>query len=172
MRAGIRILRRLVAKALEKHDKAILLAAEGNHDIWSSAWMQELFAAYYEDEPRVTVICQENPYYAVQHGKVMLGFHHGHLKKPQDMPLLMATQFAEIWGATEYRYAHTGDKHHLQEKELSGMTVIQHQTLIAREAHTSRNGWFSNRATRAITYHAEYGEVSRLATTPEMLDAA
>ena len=166
---AIRILRRIVDGALKKHEKVVVVMAEGNHDISSSIWLRVMFKALYENEPRVEVIDSQLPFYVYQHGKTMLGFHHGHLKKNDQLPLLFASQFARIWGNTEKRYVHTGHRHHVEEREHSGMIVIQHPTLAARDAYAARNGWIAERQVKAITYHAEYGEVGRVTVTPEMM---
>lgn len=166
---AVRVLRRVVDLALAKHEKVIVLMAEGNHDIASSVWLRVMFRALYENEPRVEVIDSELPYYAYQHGKTLLAFHHGHMKKNDQLPILFASQFPKLWGNTVKRYAHTGHRHHTEEKEHSGITIIQHPTLAARDAYAARGGWISERAVTAITYHAEYGQVSRTTVTPEML---
>ena len=169
VQASVRILRRLVDFALTKHDKVIVLMAEGNHDISSSIWLRTLFNAVYEKDKRVTVIDSEMPYYVYQHGEVMLSFHHGHLKKNDHLPLLFAAQFPHIWGQTKKRYCHTGHRHHVEEKEHSGMTVIQHPTLAARDAYAARGGWVAERQVSAITYHNKYGQVAKITITPDML---
>lgn len=166
---AVRILRRVVAMALEKHKRVVLLLAEGNHDLAGSAWLRIMFRALYENEPRVKVIDSEMPYYAYQHGKTMLAFHHGHMKKNDQLPLLFAAQFSRVWGETTRRYCHTGHRHHSEEKEHSGMTVVQHPTLAARDSHASRGGWIADRAVTAITYHVEFGQVARNTVVPEML---
>lgn len=168
--ASVRILRRIVDLALQSHERVHVVMAEGNHDLASSVWLRKLFCALYENEPRVTVDDSELPYYVFRHGKVMLAFHHGHLKKNDALPLLFASQFPDVWGITRYRHAHTGHRHHLEVKEHSGMTVTQHATLASRDAHASRGGWQSHSAIRAFTYHAEYGEVGSVTVTPEMLE--
>lgn len=168
---AIRVLRRIVDMALEKHARVHVILAEGNHDISSSVWLRLMFAALYENEPRVTVDDSALPYYAFQHGKTMLAFHHGHLKKNDQLPLLFASQFSKMWGDTKRRYCHTGHRHHAEEKEHSGMTVTQHPTLAARDAYAARGGWMAERAANAITYHAEHGEVGRVKVCPEMLAA-
>lgn len=150
----------------------VLLIAEGNHDIAGSVWLRAMFQALYEAEPRVTVIDSELPFYAYQHGSTMLCWHHGHLKKNDALPLMMASQFSEMWGATKKRYCHTGDKHHVDEKEHSGMIVCQHPTLAARDAYASRHGWHALRSANCITYHRQHGEVARVKVCPEMLEAA
>jgi hypothetical protein len=167
--AAIRILRQIVNMALAKHGRVHMVLAEGNHDIASSIWLRKMFKALYEDEPRLSVDDSALPFYALQHGEVMLAFHHGHLKKNDQLPLLFASQFSKMWGMTTKRYAHTGHRHHVEEKEWSGMTVCQHPTLAARDAYAARGGWIAERAAQAITYHAEHGEVGRVRVSPEMV---
>jgi hypothetical protein len=168
--ASIRILRRIVDFALERHNRVVVLMAEGNHDLSSSVWLRAMFRALYENEPRVTVIDSEMPYYVYQHGQTMLAFHHGHLKKKDDLPILFASQFPKVWGNTTKRYAHTGHMHHVDEKEHSGITVIQHPTLSARDAYAARGGWISERAATVITYHERFGQVARNTVVPEMFE--
>jgi len=168
--ASIRILRRIIDFALERHEKVVVLMAEGNHDMASSIWLRAMFAALYENEPRVQVIDSALPYYVYQHGKTMLAFHHGHLKKNDELPILFASQFPQIWGSTVKRYCSTGHRHHIEEKEHSGMTVIQHPTLAARDAYAARGGWLSERSATAITYHDRYGQVARNTVVPEMFE--
>lgn len=169
VQTAVRILRRVIDLALTKHQKVVVLLAEGNHDMASSIWLRVMFRALYENEPRVEVIDSELPFYAWQHGRTMLAFHHGHLKKNNDLPLLFAAQFPQVWGSTVKRYAHVGHRHHVEEKEHSGMKVVQHATLAARDAYAARGGWISERQVQAITYHQEHGEVARNTVTPEML---
>jgi hypothetical protein len=166
---AVRILRRVIDLALAKHEKVVVLMAEGNHDMASSVWLRVMFRALYENEPRVEVIDSELPFYVYQHGKTMLAFHHGHLKKNDQLPILFAAQFPQVWGATTKRYAHCGHRHHAEEKEHSGLIVIQHPTLAARDAYAARGGWIADRAVSAITYHSEYGQVARNTVVPEML---
>lgn len=169
---AVRVIRRIVAMLLAKHDRVHLVLAEGNHDMASSVWLRTMFKALYELEPRITVDDSALPYYAFEFGSVMQIFHHSHLKKNDQLPLMVAAQFPEMWGRTRYRYIHTGNLHHHWEKEFSGVTVIQHQTLAARDAYAARGGWIANRAMDAITYHRNFGQVGRVIVNPEMLEAA
>ncbi len=169
---AVRVIRRIVAMLLAKHERVHLVLAEGNHDMASSVWLRTMFKALYELEPRITVDDSALPYYAFEFGSVMQIFHHSHLKKNEQLPLLVAAQFPEMWGRTRHRYIHTGNLHHHWEKEFSGVTVIQHQTLAARDAYAARGGWIANRAMDAITYHRNFGQVGRVIVNPEMLQAA
>lgn len=170
--AALRVLRRIVDFALERHEQVVVLMAEGNHDLASSIWLRAMFKALYENEPRVTVIESELPYYVHQHGETLVAFHHGHMKRNDALPIFFAAQFPKVWGATTKRYAHTGHRHHVEEKEHSGMTVIQHPTIAARDAYAARGGWLSERAAVAITYHSRFGQVARTIVTPDMFEGA
>ena len=168
--ATIEVLRRICDSGLHTHDEVHVVMAEGNHDvIGSGVWLRRLFAALYEKEPRLTVNGSRLPYYAYQHGQVMIAVHHGHLKKNDQLPLLMAAMFPAMWGATTKRYVHTGHRHHVEEKEHAGIKVIQHPTLAAPDSYAARGGWISERQATLITYHEEHGEVGRTVVTPEML---
>jgi hypothetical protein len=166
--AVIRVMRNIVNFALERFKSVHLMIVEGNHDEASSILLRGMFAATYEHESRLTVSSPEIPFYVYQHGNVMLGAHHGHKVKNEQLPLLFASQFPKIWGSTTKRYCHTGHRHHLDEKEYSGMIVTQHPTLSPRDDHASRGGWISNRSAMGITYHKRFGKVSTTIVCPEM----
>lgn len=169
---AIRVLRRVIDFALARHEKVVVLLAEGNHDMASSVWLRKMFRTLYENEPRIEVIDSESPYYCYRHGATMLAFHHGHLRKKEQLPLTMAAKFPEAWGRTTHRYCHVGHQHHIDEKEHKGIVVQQHRTLAASDAHSARLGYVSGRQVTAVTYHDRFGEVARTVVTPEMLEAS
>lgn len=161
---------RVVGMLLTKHKKVHVIMAEGNHDMASSVWMQKLMRKLFADNPRVTVDDSEFPFYAMQHGNVMLGFHHGHKVKNQSLPTLFASEprFRKMWGDSIYTYIHTGHYHHTEQtmSETGGAIVERHPTLAGRDAYAARGGYVSWRAARAITYHKEYGESYRVSKVP------
>ena len=171
-RAAIRIIRSLVEICLQRHQDVYLIIAEGNHDEESAGWLADLFAVHYEEEPRVTVNDSVLPFYVFEWGSTMLGIHHGHKVKNESLPLLFAAQFPQQWGRTTRREIHCGHRHHRDEKEYNGVTVVQHPTLAARDAYAARGGWIADRAAWAITYHKKYGAVGRVMITTEMLEDA
>ncbi len=169
VRVAIRALRRIVRMLLEKFGQVHVINAEGNHDMASSIWLRELMYTLYEDEPRVTVDRNPDPYYCYEFGDVSLFFHHGHKRKAENLQVALMAKFREVFGRTRYSYAHVGHLHHLKSIESPVMVVEQHRTLAAKDAYASRGGWLSQRSAAVITYHAQYGEVSRITITPEML---
>lgn len=172
VQVAIRGIRFIVTCALAKHTEVELIVMEGNHDESGSVWLRHMLAALYEQEPRLTVNASELPFYVSTWGQVMLGFHHGHKVKNEQLPLLFAAQFPKVWGETSYRAIHCGHRHHVDEKEYNGVTVVQHPTLAARDAYAARGGWIAERAIQAITYHKKFGQVGRVYVCPEMLRAA
>ena len=168
-KAAVRCLRRMIDIMLMKHEQVYVLLIEGNHDIASSMWLREMFRALYENEPRVKIDDGELPYHCYQHGETMLGFHHGHMKKREALPLLFAAQYPKVWGNTTKRYVHCGHMHHERVEEHSGIKVIQHPTLAARDSHSSRSGYHSERQASCITYHTKHGKVGEVVVTPLMV---
>jgi hypothetical protein len=169
---AVRIIRRIIALMLAKHQHVHVIMAEGNHDMASSVWLRTMMKALYENEPRITVDDSALPYYVYEFGETFLGFHHSHVRKMEQLPSVMAAQFPKEWGRTTKRYCHTGDKHHSAEKDSMGITVIQHPTLAARDAYAARGGWFSERFMQAMIFHRRFGMVGRVVVCPEMLDIA
>ena len=171
-KSAIRVIRSMVNMSLHRHQEVHLIIAEGNHDEEASGWLADLFSVHYEEEPRVTVNDSVLPFYVFEWGATMLGIHHGHKVKNESLPLLFAAQFPQQWGRTTRREIHCGHRHHRDEKEYNGVTVVQHPTLAARDAYAARGGWIADRAAWAITYHKRFGAVGRVMITTEMLEAS
>lgn len=172
VRVALRVLRRCVALLLAKHERVHIIMAEGNHDPAGSAWLREAFAIFYEDEPRVTVDTSPDPYYGFQWGKTALFFHHGHKRKVTNIADVFAAKFRQMFGETEHAYAHMGHLHHKHVLETNLMIVEQHRTLAAKDAYASSGGWMAGRDAQVITYSKAFGEVGRVAVSPDMVRAA
>lgn len=153
VRAAVRIFRAIISKLLAKHETVTVLMAQGNHDPASSVWLQEMFSVLYENNPRVNVIVSPKPYYAIEHGDVMLGFHHGHKTKPAELPEVFLGEFREMYGRTKQTYIHCGHLHSVKVIELNSAIVEQHRTVAARDAYASHGGYKSGRSMNVVTYH-------------------
>lgn len=169
VRVVIRCIRRVVDMLLHKHRKLHIIMAEGNHDLASSVWLREMFAAMYERDKRITIDTSPDPYYCIEHGQTSLFFHHGHKRKPASVDDVFVAKFREVFGRTKFSYAHMGHMHHVWQKETNLMIVEQHRTLAAKDAYASRGGWLSGREASCITYHKEYGQTGRVTITPDMV---
>ncbi|MAD93954.1 MAG: winged helix-turn-helix domain-containing protein [Rhodobacteraceae bacterium] len=166
---SISVMTEAVHLMLKKFGKVVVVQAEGNHDLASSVWMRKFIKHRFEDEPRVEVIDNEFPYYAYQHGDIMLGFHHGHKMKMAQLQKLFASEprFRKMWGDSNHAYIHCGHLHHERLLDDAGATIEQHPTLAARDNYSSSNGYVSQRGAKVITYDKSEGEVHRVTVRPK-----
>lgn len=168
VQTAIEVCMQAVEMMLHKHPQVHVLMAEGNHDMASSVWLRAVMAVAFKDNPRVTVDVSPFPFYHFVWGKTFLGWHHGHLQKMEKLPTLFSTdpKFRADFGQCVYTYIHTGHYHTPKLIDVGGVTVEQHPTLSARDAHAARGFLFSHRETQAITYHKEQGETRRCKVKP------
>lgn len=171
VRIAIRAVRRIIAMLLEKHTHVHIIMAEGNHDITSSIWLREWFHAMYENEPRVTVDLNPDPWYCYTFGSTALFFHHGHKRKPIEVDEIFVAKYRKEYGESKHAYAHMGHLHNDRVVETKLMLVEQHRSLTAPDSYASRHGWHSGRDSKVITYSYEYGEVGRVTVSPDMVYA-
>ena len=169
VRVAIRVLRRVIDMLLHKHQTVSVIFAEGNHDLASSVWLREMFNTLYENEPRVTVDVNPDPYYCHEFGNTSLFFHHGHKKAKTAISDVFVAKFREVFGRTKHSYGHMGHLHHNWVREDNLMTIEQHRTLASPDAYAARGGWMSGREAKVITYHKEFGEVSRVTISDKMV---
>lgn len=169
IRVVIAITRWTIAQLLQKHELVHVVMASANHDPASSAWMRELLRHLYEAEPRVTIDSSPDLYYAYEWGNSALFFHHGHRVKLERVDSVFAGKFREIYGRCEYSYGHIGHLHNDGVVETSLMRVERHRTLAPADAYASGGGWLSKRDAKVITYHRDFGEVSRITLSPQMV---
>ena len=160
VRATIRVTRKIIKMLLEKHKHVHVKWCDANHDPFSAIWMRELLTALYENEPRVFIDNTADTYYCYEFGKTALFFHHGHKRKVANVDTVFAAKYREVFGRTEYAYAHMGHYHSIDKKETNLMVVEQHRTLASADAYSSRGGWLSGREANVITYHREFGQVA------------
>ena len=167
---SISVMTEAVHMMLKNFGKVVVVQAEGNHDLASSVWMRKFIKHRFQDEPRVEVIDNEFPYYAYQHGDIMLGFHHGHKMRMAQLQKLFASEprFRKLWGASKHAYIHCGHLHHERVLDDAGCTVEQHPTLAARDNYASSHGYVSQRGAKVITYDKSEGEVHRVTVRPRL----
>jgi hypothetical protein len=144
----------------------------GNHDEHASVAVAYFLLAWYRNEPRVTVDVDPSLFFWFRFGKVLLGATHGHTVKLKDMASIMAHRRAADWGATRHRFVHGFHIHHTSKFATEGNGVISesHQTPTPQDAWHFGAGFLSGRSMQSISYHREFGEVSRVRVA--MMDAA
>lgn len=161
LRVGIAAYVYAVEAALRRHGRVIADTRIGNHDDTSSLMLALVLSAWFRDNPRVEVVVPNGMFWYHRHGKCLLGSTHGHTVKPDQLPGVMATDVADLWGQTEFRHWYTGHVHHASVKEYPGCTVETFRTLAPADSWAHGQGYRSGRDMRADLWHAKYGMVQR-----------
>jgi hypothetical protein len=157
-RVGLRIKRRMVERALQKHKRVILAFVEGNHDPIGVITLQAAFEMFFEGNPRVTVDPDVSPFFWHEFGVCFIAGAHGDKLRPDDMPGFMATEKAEVWGRTKCRHAFFGHVHHHASKSRHGVTVETLETIAAKNAWSAPR-FTSGRSMKSVTFHRERGKL-------------
>ncbi len=173
VRAGVRAMRTMIDKALMRHANVTVIVEIGNHDLSSSIFLMECLRIAYEFEPRVMIDCSPSHYHYFEFGKTLIGTHHGHGTKMDNLPLIMANDRPEAWGRTIHRYIWTGHIHTRKQKDYTaqdyaGCTVESFRILAPLDAWAAQKGYRPTRDMKCIIIDGEYGEVSRSTVKPEM----
>lgn len=169
VRVATRSARFVIDKALSKHKKVHVIVEIGNHDLATSIFLMELLNVAYENEPRVTIDTSPKHFHFFKFYKNLIGTHHGHGVKLEDLPLLMATDQPKTWGDSIFRYWWTGHVHHTQVKDIKGCSVESFRVLPPTDAWAHQKGFRPYRDMKSIVLHKDFGEVARTSVTPEML---
>ena len=74
---------------------------------------------------------------------------------------VMAALHPEEWGQSRHRHFFTGHIHHRSAQEVGGVEWESFQTLAAKDAYSTAQGYISNRGMKAIVFHQERGEIAR-----------
>lgn len=156
------LMRFVIDKALLAHGDVHVIIEEGNHDPVGAVWLREVMQMYYSREPRVEIDMSPRKFHYYRFGATLIGTHHGHLvKKPQDLPLIMANDKPMQWGSTDYRVWWTGHVHKQQRWHFAGCDVESFETVAPPDAWADSMGYRPKQSMTMIVLHKEEGEWAR-----------
>ncbi len=161
IRVAVQVLRYATDRLLEKHEQVKVFNAPGNHDQDGAGWLSLVLAAYYENEPRVTIEQSPSKFYYEKFGNVLVGITHGDKVKFAELPSIMATDRPAEWGTTQHRYIWTGHIHHTKHQEQRGCFIESFNTLAASDAWHHGSGYRSARQMQRIDIDRQHGIYSR-----------
>lgn len=124
-----------VQMALERHEKVIFSAKRGNHDPHTPPTLIAGMRARYADNPRVTVIEDEEPFFMFQHKKLFFVSHHGDGQKPEKMAETIKFKYRREWGRSDYHFFCTSHLHHSKADTFGGMRWRQTPAVCAIGQH-------------------------------------
>lgn len=160
-RVAVNMLIKAVEYACQKFKKVVVRNVLGNHSPEGEQALALMLALFFSNNPQVQVDASPNKFWYYRFGQVLLGAHHGDKIKKNELPLIMATDVPELWGATKYRYFLMGHIHHESVKEYQGCSVESFNTLAGSDAWHHASGYRSRQNIKLITYHKDYGEIER-----------
>ncbi len=136
----------------------------GNHDLQRSYYLGESLYSWYRNTDQVIVDNRPllRKYY--KWGKCLIGLDHGtksggRKKKPDDAPLIMASEVPELWGETEFREMHTGHLHSYSVMEKMGVRVLVLPSLAPSSAWSYAEGYKHLKEAQAHLWHKEKGKI-------------
>lgn len=159
-RAAAFTLSHAAERLLKKHKHVRIVNCPGNHDGDSAKWLSLFLAAWFKDEPRVTIDESPGDWLFHKFGRNMLCFTHGHRTKLDSIPGVMANLEPEIWGSTSYRMAFTGHVHHAQRlsaKEHAGAVAESFGILAPSDSHAHNLGYRSYQEMHSLIFAKEGG---------------
>ena len=160
VQAGVQLAILHTYRCLSHHERVIVKVVRGNHDLHSWIGLVLALEEHFRNEPRVDVDISEADYWFSRWGVTLIGLHHGHRLKPEEMAGSMATECAEDWGQTLYRLFLHGHLHHHMAKDVLGVHVECMRTIAPSDAHHAGK-YGSPRSLISITLDKEEGEQSR-----------
>ena len=172
-RAGAATLRYCIDKMLTKFDTVTVVSALGNHDADGAFAMGVVMEALYEKEPRVIIKQPEAKFHFLEWGKCLVGVHHGDKINANRLAGTMTRIAGEAWGRTTFRRFYVGHIHHAHSKEDdSGVTIESFNTLAIQDKWHASSGYGAEQKITMITLHKEWGEVSRMSPSLNLVRAS
>jgi hypothetical protein len=166
VQVGFRIMLQMVRSALRIHNIVNVKVMPGNHDDLGAIFLRTALYHIFENEPRVNVDLSPSVFQYFHWGLNLLGIHHGDKCKQGALPMVMAADQAELWGATKFRKWLIGHFHHdssviYNGKEQQGCTAETFRTIVAGEGYAHEAGYRPLQDGKAIVFDKRFGEVQR-----------
>lgn len=139
-----------------------VVSCPGNHDSVSAWTLGEALECWFRQTPTVTVLNDPTPRKYMEWGRCLVGWEHGDKGKPEDMPLVMATEQPLAWGRTKFREIHGGDKHQTKVIERHGVRYRICSALCDTDSWHSEHKFVGNiRAAEAFVWSRTDGLVAQ-----------
>lgn len=161
LRVGVRIMRRVVERALAKHERVRVICEIGNHDDHSSQMLAACLEQFFERDERVVVDVSPAKFHWYEFGANLIGVTHGDTIKLSDLPGIMACDQQEAWGRTAHHHWYSGHVHHDSFHEFRGCTVETLRTLAPRDAWHASKGYRSGQDMKVDVWHRKHGRDGR-----------
>jgi hypothetical protein len=149
-----------ITEGLANHDHVEVVNIPGNHDSQTALMIRMILAAYWRDNPRVTVADNLKTVWGHQFGNSLICAMHGDKTRLNNIPSLIAEDFRKEWGNTKHTVIYAGHLHHSRKQEFPGIEVEYFRVLCPKDSWHASEGYRSKRSLRCDIWHREYGRVT------------
>jgi len=118
-----------------------VVVVQGNHDFERMFYVGEVLDAMYHKNKNVNVDNSLDTRKYYEYGINMIMFTHGDKEKPQELPLLIATEQPEMWSRSKVREVHCGHKHKEMLNEYMGTKVRFIPSICGNDAWHKTQGY-------------------------------
>jgi hypothetical protein len=136
-----------------------VIIVPGNHDTSRIFYLGDVLDAYYHNHPRVHVDNSLDRFKFVHWGSNLIMYDHGEIK-PEEYPLIMATERPDLWSRTKYREVHTGHLHHQIVKCYRGVKVRFLPSLASHSDWEKSKGFGGNPEAMSFVWNKDDGLIS------------
>jgi len=135
-----------------------LMWMAGNHDRAASHALGLFLAAWFREQPHVSVDRSRRPRSYHTYGRNLIGATHGDGVKMRDLAGHMASEASEHWSNCPNRYWVTGHLHHRRGLDEHGVISFGLPCLSASNRWATENGWcLATKALDAIVLDPDTG---------------
>lgn len=133
----------------------------GNHDFYTSAILREAIKAWFRKDDCVEIFDDLSSRQTDLYGKSLISFIHGDSGAVKDYPPIIASEKAELWGKSKWRFIFCGHLH--TERELpqwGDTTVYRMPSLAGSDEYHYNKGYKSRKGLVAYIVDKELGVIA------------
>lgn len=160
------VMRFIIEYAARKFKYVDVIINQGNHSRVNDLAARKFLSMLYAKTPRINILDNQSVFIPYRMGNTFVMTHHSDKCKPKQLAHVMATDFAEDWGESKYRYIDIGHVHHnMIVKEHPGVSVESFNQLATMDKYAHDGGWRSRSCLTVVRRSKTYGEVGRQTLT-------
>ena len=161
-------IRYIIESAARKHRNVDVIINQGNHNPIHALVMALELRWFYKENPRITILDNRNLFIPYRMGNTFVMCHHGHTVKPGKLPGVMASDYRQDFGETQYHYIDKGHVHHgAAYIDHSQATEESFNIITPNDKHAHDAGYRSRRFLSCLMRSKTYGEKGRFRKTAE-----
>lgn len=151
------IMRHGIEAMLTKAKNVFVPIVRGNHDDITAWHMARELRAYYRNEPRVTIVDNEEMHMMMEWEKNMVVFTHGDAAPVVRMHQFITDVYDEAWGRTKFCLVAQGHVHHEIEKAIGKMLFKTFSAMSAKDAYHVFKMFSAQRSMDMVILHKDGG---------------